>query len=116
MLAPGKARKAKRVEVSFPASLIRSGGQTIDIEIRDLSFYGFRASAEPAFAPGEYVKLYLPPFGLVRARVTWAKVGSFGGAFATAVDVRKCLSAAASAAKEAPRVAGAKRFILPEPS
>lgn len=93
MPAPERARKAKRVDVSIPTSLVRSGGQTLGIELRDLSFYGFRASADHALSPGEYVKLYLPPFGLVRARVTWAKVGSFGGAFPTAVDVRKCLAA-----------------------
>lgn len=114
--AAEKARKAKRVEVSIPASLIRNGGQTVHVELRDLSFYGFKASAEPAFSPGEYVKLYLPPFGLVRARVTWAKVGSFGAAFATAVDVRKCLAAASTFPNEAPRASTVKPFILPEPS
>ncbi len=89
--APRQARKAKRVEVSIATSLIRSGGQALEVELRDLSFYGFKARAEPACSPGDYVKLDLPPFGLVRARISWVKNGFFGGSFATAMDVRKCL-------------------------
>ena len=96
-----KARKAKRVEVSIATSLIRSGGEALGVELRDLSFYGFKAQAEPACSPGEYVKLDLPPFGLVRARITWAKKNEFGGLFATAIDVRKCLAAASSGSEEA---------------
>ncbi len=91
MVATEKARKAKRVDVSIATSLIRSSGVALDVEISDLSFYGFKARAEPACSPGEYVKLDLPPFGLVRARISWAKNGFFGGAFAKAMDVRKCL-------------------------
>ena len=96
MVALEKARKAKRVDVSIATSLVRSGGETLDVEIRDLSFYGFKARAEPACSPGDVVKLDLPPFGLVRARISWARNGFFGGSFATAMDVRKCLKAASS--------------------
>jgi hypothetical protein len=92
MAALEKARKAKRVDVSIATSLIRSGGEALDVEIRDLSFYGFRARAEPVCSPGDVVKLNLPPFGLVRARISWVKNGFFGGSFATAMDVRKCVA------------------------
>ena len=112
MVAPGKARKAKRVDVSIETSLIRSSGEALDVEIRDLSFYGFKARAEAACSPGDYVKLDLPPFGLVRARISWAKNDSFGGSFATALDVRKCLAAASLRSKEA---AEPQPFILAEP-
>ena len=90
--ALGQARKAKRVEVSITTRLIRSGGEALEVELRDLSFYGFKARAECACAPGDVVKLDLPPFGLVRARISWVKNGFFGGSFATAMDVRKCLA------------------------
>lgn len=101
MNAPEKARKAKRVEVSIATSLIRSGGEALAVELRDLSFYGFKARADLACSPGDYVKLDLPPFGMVRARITWAKKNYFGGSFATAMDVRKCLAAASSGSDEA---------------
>ena len=86
------ARRAKRVEVSIPTALLRASGKDSLVELRDLSFYGFKAQAEDAPQPGEFVKVNLPNVGLVRAKVTWARDGFFGGAFATAVDVRKCLA------------------------
>ena len=95
MVAPEKARKAKRVDVFIETSLIRSSGEAVDVEIHDLSFYGFKARAKPACSPGDVVKLDLPPFGLVRARISWARNGWFGGSFAIALDVRKCLAAPA---------------------
>jgi hypothetical protein len=111
MTAPEKARKAKRVAVSITTRLIRSGGEAVDVELCDLSFYGFRARAEPGCSAGDYVKLDLPHFGLVRARISWAKNGFVGGSFATAMDVRKCVAAATvdGAAQPEP-------FILPEPA
>ena len=96
MAALEKARKAKRVDVSIATSLIRSGGGALDVEICDLSFYGFKARAQPTCSPGDVVKLDLPPFGLVRARINWARGELFGGCFATALDVRKCLTIASS--------------------
>lgn len=87
-----KLRKAKRVEVAIPASMLRAAGERQQVELRDLSFYGLRAQAEILPSRGEYVKLELPGIGTVRARVSWAREGFFGAAFATAVDVRKCVA------------------------
>jgi len=92
-LAQDKLRRAKRVEVSIHAALVRASGERREVELRDLSFYGFKARAEIEAAPGEYVKLDLPNLGWVRARISWARDGHLGGAFPTAVDVRKCLPA-----------------------
>ena len=110
MAALEKARKAKRVEVSIATSLIRSGGEALEIELCDLSFYGFKARAEPACSPGDVVKLDLPPFGMVRARISWATDGFLGGSFATAMDVRKCLAASSVRSTAA---GGPQAFILP---
>jgi hypothetical protein len=116
MAALEKARKAKRVEVSIATSLIRSGGEIFDVEIQDLSFYGFKAKAGHACSPGDVVKLDLPPFGLVRARINWAKDGFFGGSFATALDVRKCLPSASPRLAAPSQMEGKpKAFILPRP-
>jgi hypothetical protein len=86
-----RARKAKRVEVSIPTTMLRASGELQAMELRDLSFYGFKAQGDPLPAAGEYVKVDLPNIGAVRARVSWVRGGFFGGAFPTAVDVRKCL-------------------------
>lgn len=93
-LARETLRRAKRVEVSIPTTLVRASGEREEIELRDLSLYGFKAYATTGAAPGEYVKLDLPNLGLVRARISWSRDGYLGGAFPTAVDVRKCVPAA----------------------
>ncbi len=85
------ARKAKRVDVSIASRLVRSGAEPLDVELCDLSFYGFKARASEMPAAGELVKVDLPHFGLVRAKISWARGSFFGGTFATAVDVRKCI-------------------------
>ena len=95
-VAPETARRAKRVEVAVRSRLLRYGAEPVELELCDLSFYGFKARAETAPRLGEVVKLDLPHLGFVRAKITWAREGYFGGAFATAVDVRKCLAPAAS--------------------
>jgi hypothetical protein len=86
-----QARKCKRVEVSLETKLVRANGEAVDVELLDLSFYGLRARGSAGFTSGELVKIVLPPFGAVRARVTWVREGAFGCAFPIALDVRKCV-------------------------
>jgi hypothetical protein len=87
----GTARRAKRVHVSLASRVIRNAHGATEIEICDLSFYGFKARSDHAPPVGELVKLELPHFGSVRAKITWATGTFFGGAFPIAIDVRKCL-------------------------
>jgi hypothetical protein len=89
--APSGSRKAKRVEVSLRVELRRAAGPPLEIEVLDLSFYGLRARSSADLRLGEFVKVDLPPFGLVRARISWVRSGMFGCAFPTALDVRKCV-------------------------
>jgi hypothetical protein len=88
---PGRERKARRVPVSVEARLRHGPDQFVDIEIKDLSFYGFSAEAEVPVKPGAYVSVDLPVIGPVRARVAWIRGATFGAVFPTAVDVRKCV-------------------------
>ena len=83
-------RKARRVEVSIPSRIRHSSFEAAAVEIRNLSFYGFRADGSPAVKHGDFVSIDLPRIGLVRARIAWAKEGRFGGIFSKAIDVRKC--------------------------
>ncbi len=83
-------RKARRVDVSIPSRIRHSSFEAAPVEIRNLSFYGFRADGGAALKHGDFVSIDLPRIGLVRARVAWAKEGRFGGIFSRAVDVRKC--------------------------
>ena len=89
--ATHEQRKVRRVEVSIPSRIRHSRFEVAPVEIRNLSFYGFRADGAPAVKHGDYVSIDLPRIGLVRARIAWAKDGRFGGIFSKAVDVRKCL-------------------------
>jgi hypothetical protein len=84
-------RRAKRVEVSIPSRIRHSSFQASPVEIRNLSFYGFRADGSPPVKHGDYVSIDLPKIGLVRARIAWTREGRFGGIFSRAVDVRKCI-------------------------
>lgn len=86
-----QARKARRVPVSIPSRLRYSGDQLAEIEIKDLSFYGFSASGAVPVDRGSYVSVDLPAIGLVRARIAWIRGEMFGAVFPTAVDVRKCV-------------------------
>lgn len=86
-----QARKAKRVNVSLRSRIRHSGSEEVEVEIKDLSFYGFRAEGTVPIPVGSYVSVDLPRLGLVRARIAWIRGDTFGGLFATAVDVRKCV-------------------------
>jgi hypothetical protein len=87
----GKARKARRVPVSIAANLRHNGDAVAEIEIKDLSFYGFSAMSAAPLETGSYVSVELPVLGPVRARIAWIRGESFGAVFPTAVDVRKCV-------------------------
>jgi hypothetical protein len=84
-------RKARRVTVSIPSRIRYAGDKLAEIEIKDLSFYGFSATGTLAVHAGSYVSVDLPSIGLVRARIAWIRGGLFGAVFPTAVDVRKCV-------------------------
>jgi len=84
-------RRARRVEVSIPSRIRHSSFEASPVEIRNLSFYGFRADGAPPMRHGDYVSIDLPRIGLVRARIAWAHEGRFGAIFSKAVDVRKCV-------------------------
>ena len=88
-------RKAKRVEVALPSRVRHSGTAVAPVEIRNLSFYGFRADGSLPLKHGDYVSVDLPNLGLVRARIAWCKEDRFGAVFPTAIDVRKCVVKAA---------------------
>jgi hypothetical protein len=83
-------RRVRRVEVSIPSRIRHSRFEAAAVEIRNLSFYGFRADGSPELKHGDYVSIDLPRIGLVRARIAWAKDGRIGGIFSKAIDVRKC--------------------------
>lgn len=83
-------RRVRRVEVSIPSRIRHSQFEAATVEIRNLSFYGFRADGSLAVKHGDFVSIDLPRIGLVRARIAWAREGRFGGIFSKAVDVRKC--------------------------
>jgi hypothetical protein len=89
-------RRAKRVDVAMPSRIRHSGSLVAPVQIRNLSFYGFRADGSIPLKHGDYVSVDLPNLGLVRARIAWCKEDRFGAVFPTAIDVRKCVAKAAA--------------------
>ena len=90
-------RKARRVDVALHSRVRHSGFAVAPVQIRNLSFYGFRADGTLPLKHGDYVSIDLPNLGLVRARIAWVKEDRFGAVFSTAIDVRKCVTRAADA-------------------
>ena len=84
-------RKAKRLVVSVPSRIRHKGMRSVNIVIRDLAFTGFRADCAETFVKGARIFVDLPPFGLVPARVAWARDGMVGGLFDAVVDIRHCV-------------------------
>lgn len=89
--ATQEQRRVRRVDVSIRSRLRHSSFEASSVEIRNISFYGFRAEGTPPVKHGDYVSIDLPRIGLVRARIAWAQEGRFGAIFSRAVDVRKCI-------------------------
>ncbi len=89
--ATQEQRRARRVEVSIPSRVRHSSFEAAAVQIRNISFYGFRADGTPPVKHGDYVSIDLPRIGLVRARIAWARDGRFGAIFSRAIDVRKCV-------------------------
>jgi hypothetical protein len=57
---PGKARKARRVSVSIASRLRYGGDKLAEIEIKDLSFYGFSASGTFPWTPEAMFRSIFP--------------------------------------------------------
>ena len=77
--------------MALPSRVRHSGSLVAPVQIRNLSFYGFRADGRLPLKHGDYVSVDLPNLGLVRARIAWCKKDRFGAVFPTAIDVRKCI-------------------------
>lgn len=90
-------RRARRVDVTLPSRVRHSGSAVAPVQIRNLSFYGFRADGSLPLKHGDFVSIDLPNVGLVRARIAWVKEDRFGAVFSTAIDVRKCVARPAAA-------------------
>jgi len=103
-LGQAQRRVVSRDSLSYQTSIERPRGtQPIEVEIVDLSIWGFQARCGFArFDRGEPVRLNLPLIGLQDAQVRWSLRGCFGAQFHQPVDARAYLDVLAVVAPSRP--------------
>lgn len=85
-------RKGRRICLTLAARVMYGGSQQTVGAITNISFYGLRMTCRRAcFERGDYISVGLPQYGLVRAKVAWAKDGEFGAMFLRPIDIRTFL-------------------------
>ena len=73
--------RAPRVSTSIEAVLVDSDGGELFVEVVDLSSGGFRLRAGEQLVVGEEVRLRVPRYGDLKARIQWVKGSEAGGWF-----------------------------------
>ncbi|GAC1583771.1 MAG: hypothetical protein NVS3B5_18390 [Sphingomicrobium sp.] len=73
--------RSPRVATSIGAVLVDSDGGELSIEVVDLSSGGFRMRAGEQLVVGEGVRLRVPRYGDLKARILWVKGSEAGGSF-----------------------------------
>lgn len=79
-------RRAERDEVFFGTTMFVHGGMTREVQVVNLSPFGFLIRAADDVAERTRVKLKLPVIGPVDAVLVWTLGGRAGGEFAKAID------------------------------
>jgi hypothetical protein len=79
-------RRAERDEVFFGTTMFVHGGITREVQVVNLSPFGFLVRAADDIAERSRVKLKLPVVGPVDASIVWTLGGRAGGEFGKAID------------------------------
>jgi hypothetical protein len=80
-IAPSEARRARRIELAFRASIREPGTTRFEISIKDISVTGFRFASSFSLRPGAKVWLTIPGLAPLEASVVWARNFTYGCAF-----------------------------------
>jgi len=84
---PGVAKRAPRIDIRKPATVINSDGAAISVIILDVSGSGFRLELSENLRIGEFVTLRVDRDD-VPAQIRWTLGNEAGGAFLAPVDHR----------------------------
>jgi hypothetical protein len=86
MRTPGENKRAPRVDLRRPATLVNSDGADIPVVILDVSSGGFRLEVSEHLRIGERVTLQVERGETIPAQIRWALGSEAGGVFLTTVD------------------------------
>lgn len=79
---PNEHRRTVRLDVRFSACLREPGSsQKFDVEVIDLSMYGFRFETSFTIRPGNRVFVTIPGMSTLEAYVAWARGFIYGAEF-----------------------------------
>lgn len=92
-------RESPREEVYHRTRLV-IGGNSIPVQLVNISASGFMARTEAEIAPGTALTLRLPVIGERGAEVRWALAGRVGCQFARPIDLAQYLELLGALAKE----------------
>jgi hypothetical protein len=82
---PGMSKRAPRIDVRKPATVINSDGLEVEATILDISGSGFRLQLVDKLYIGEFVSLRVDD-ELIPAQIRWVLGDEAGGAFLGPVD------------------------------
>lgn len=93
-------RGAPREEVYHRTRATLGTGETLSVQIVNVSATGFMARTEAEIEPGTAIEVRLPVIGTRPAEVRWALAGRIGCQFARAVDLADYLELLGALARE----------------
>jgi len=83
----GRNKRARRIDLRKPATLINSDGMEVDVTILDVSSGGFRLEVSESLRVGESVTLRVDREE-VPAQIQWVLGNEAGGIFLAPIDDR----------------------------
>jgi len=83
-------RKVERISIEKPARLRPNDWSVVDINVIDVSTWGFRAAADIQLRPGGYLTIEVPGVGRCDAKVIWQQAREFGARFLRAMPLDHC--------------------------
>ncbi len=84
----GEIKRGPRVATDLKATMMREGGQELEVIITDISKDGFKLATETPLKIGERIDLRVPKTGDVPAQIRWALGGEAGGVFLAPLPLR----------------------------
>ena len=84
--APGFIKRAPRVDLRQPATLLNSDGVAVNVVLLDLSSSGFKIEPTETLRIGEVVTLRVGRSSEMKAQIRWALGEQAGGIFITPVE------------------------------
>lgn len=87
---PLRPRRTGRFAVDQASNLRSQGWHQVEVNVRNVSAFGFMAECPAPVAIGSYVSLDVPGIGPVQAQVRWQLGAAMGGLFLDPISLVRC--------------------------